>query len=492
MGCEFLARGRFARSCLALMTATALATSCSRLTDGAAGRPEPIDELQVTATADPAAVVERGSTTLSADVSGGVDPLVYRWDQNGGPAEITLTSAREATTATGIFETPGLYVFRVTVTEGTGTVGEDFVRVNVAAGVTVSVTSESSEIFEGASATLAAVTTDGTAPFTFAWSRDRGPQELDLSAETETEMVTPALTEVGTYAFRVTVTDSAGFTATDTVEVKVQSSLEVEAPTLATVGEAVDLTSTLLADFTGVTFAWEVTQGEAAIENPTEATASLTASRGETLNVKLTMTLPGDADPSVEVTREVEIVAIESARPRVAFETNFGSFTMELDADAAPAYVANFLAYVDEGFYDGLLFHRNACSENADTGGGDPFVLQGGGYERSGTDVELKDPTRDPVPGEPENGLSNGTKYSVSMALSRGDADSAETQFFINLDDNSFLDDQGFRVFAFVVTGKDVIDDIAAQPREESTVLNNEVSQPVEDVIMETVRRAAR
>lgn len=469
---------------------TTFAPSCSRLTDGAAERPEPVDELTVTASADPAAVVQRGSTTLRAEVSDGAAPYRYRWDQNGGPADIALTADRAETTATGIFDTPGLYVFRVTVTDQGGATGEDFVQVNVSAGVSVNVTAESAEIFEGTAAMLNAVTTDGTEPFTFAWSRERGPQDVDLGAETAAEIVTPALLEIGTYAFRVTVTDAAGFTATDTVEVRVQSSLDVEAPDLATVGEPVELNSTLLADFTDVTYAWEITQGEGSIENPTQATASLTTTNGETLKVKLTMTLPGDSEPLVEVTRELEIVSIESAAPQVEIDTNFGSFTLELDADAAPGYVANFLAYVDEGFYDGLLFHRNACSENPDTGECEPFVLQGGGYERNGTDLELKEPTRDPVPGEPPNGLSNGTTYSVSMALSRGDADSAETQFFINLADNSFLDDQDFRVFAFVVAGRDVIDEIVDQPREQSTVLNNEVSQPVEDVIMETVRRA--
>lgn len=427
---------------------------------------------------------------MRAEVPTGSAPFEYRWDQNGGPADIELTDARAAETATGVFETPGLYVFRVSVTDSTGANGEAFVRVNVSAGVSVTARSDASEIFEGASANLRAEPTDGTAPFTFSWSRERGPGDVDLSGQADADIVTPPLIEVGTYVFRVTVTDSAGFTATDSVEVKVEASLEIETPKLATVGDGATLTATLLADFSSVAYSWEVTRGEATIENPTQATARLVASTGETLGVRLTLTITGDAGAPAEVLREAEIVAIENALPRVLINTHFGAITLELDAEAAPGYVANFLAYVDDGFYDGLLFHRNACSENPDTGDCEPFVLQGGGYERQGTTLELKDPTRDAVPGESENGLSNGTLYTVAMALSRGDANSAETQFFINLADNSFLDDQGFRVFATVVDGRDVVDDIVAQPREESTVLNSEVSLPVEDVIMVTVRRA--
>ncbi|MEK7730715.1 MAG: peptidylprolyl isomerase, partial [Planctomycetota bacterium] len=100
--------------------------------------------------------------------------------------------------------------------------------------------------------------------------------------------------------------------------------------------------------------------------------------------------------------------------------------------------------------------------------------------------------TRDPVPSEADNGLSNSVLYSVALALSRGDPDSGTTQFFINLSEaNSFLDDQGFTVFGQVIEGTNVVDDIAALETIASPIIPGEVSLPAEDVIMGRVTRVS-
>ena len=119
----------------------------------------------------------------------------------------------------------------------------------------------------------------------------------------------------------------------------------------------------------------------------------------------------------------------------------------------------------------------------------DPFVLQGGGYVRVDDELELKEPTRPAVMSEAPTGLSNAELYSVSLALSGGNVNSGTTQFFFNMRDNGFLDDQGFTVFGRVVEGTDVVDTIVAQERTESPIIAGEVSLPVEDVIMERVTR---
>ena len=109
---------------------------------------------------------------------------------------------------------------------------------------------------------------------------------------------------------------------------------------------------------------------------------------------------------------------------KVLLNTNHGDITLELDAEKAPQTVENFLAYVNSGHYDGTIFHRVI----------DGFMIQGGGYEAS---LKQK-PTRDPVENEASNGLKNA-HYSVAMART-SDPHSATAQFFINVNDNEFLD----------------------------------------------------
>lgn len=137
-------------------------------------------------------------------------------------------------------------------------------------------------------------------------------------------------------------------------------------------------------------------------------------------------------------------------RPMVVMETSHGEVTIELYPDKAPITVANFLQYVDDGFFDGTIFHRVIPG----------FVIQGGGF----TEDMRQKPTRDPIKNEADNGLLN-LRGSLSMARTQ-QVDSATSQFFINLADNAFLDhgsrDFGYAVFANVVDGLDVIDRIAA------------------------------
>jgi len=135
----------------------------------------------------------------------------------------------------------------------------------------------------------------------------------------------------------------------------------------------------------------------------------------------------------------------------VKFETSLGDFVIALDAAKAPVTVANFLQYVDDGHFDGTVFHRVIPG----------FVIQGGGMT---ADMSQK-PTRKPIENEATNGLKN-LRGTLSMARTN-DVNSATSQFFVNLADNAFLDHQGprnfgYAVFGKVVEGMDVIDAIAA------------------------------
>ncbi len=136
----------------------------------------------------------------------------------------------------------------------------------------------------------------------------------------------------------------------------------------------------------------------------------------------------------------------------VKLSTNFGDITLELDADKAPITVANFLQYVDSGFYNGVIFHRVI----------DGFMIQGGGF-----DANMKQKTtKDEIKNEADNGLTNN-KYTVAMART-SIPDSASSQFFINIADNDFLNHTaktssgwGYCVFGKVIDGMDVVDKIA-------------------------------
>ena len=135
----------------------------------------------------------------------------------------------------------------------------------------------------------------------------------------------------------------------------------------------------------------------------------------------------------------------------VTIATTVGQITLELDADNAPKTVENFLAYASSGFYDGTIFHRVINN----------FMIQGGGFT---TDMEQK-PTQAPVDNEANNGLKN-ERGTIAMARTQ-DPHSATAQFFINVQDNDFLNHTGenmqgwgYTVFGKVTQGEAVLDKI--------------------------------
>lgn len=166
----------------------------------------------------------------------------------------------------------------------------------------------------------------------------------------------------------------------------------------------------------------------------------------------------------------------EEKNPRVLMETSMGNITMELFRDKAPISVRNFLSYVREGFYDGLIFHRVIRD----------FMIQGGGMDAS---MQQKK-TKFAIKNEAANGLSN-KRGTVAMART-GVVDSATSQFFINVTDNAFLDYRGktpdlfgYAVFGQVVDGMDVVDAIR-QVKTGTKMGHSDV--PVEPVVINSIR----
>ena len=145
--------------------------------------------------------------------------------------------------------------------------------------------------------------------------------------------------------------------------------------------------------------------------------------------------------------------AASLAGPKVEFKTTMGNFVVELDSVKAPKTSANFLNYVNSGFYNGTIFHRVI----------DGFMIQGGGFT---PDLTQK-PTNAPVVSEAQNGLKNQT-YTIAMART-SDPDSATAQFFINVKDNEGLNypnamGNGYTVFGTVISGTQTIDAIRKIP----------------------------
>ena len=159
----------------------------------------------------------------------------------------------------------------------------------------------------------------------------------------------------------------------------------------------------------------------------------------------------------------------------VMMNTTVGPMTIELDADTAPKTVENFLSYVAGGFYDGTIFHRVI----------DNFMIQGGGFT---ADMEQKS-TQAPIENEANNGLKN-QRGTIAMARTQ-DPHSATAQFFINVQDNDFLNHTGenmqgwgYAVFGKVTDGEDVLDKIRGV-QTGSQAGHQDV--PVEPIIIESV-----
>jgi peptidyl-prolyl cis-trans isomerase A (cyclophilin A) len=161
----------------------------------------------------------------------------------------------------------------------------------------------------------------------------------------------------------------------------------------------------------------------------------------------------------------------------IRFETSHGDFVIELFEKEAPLSAANFLQYVDDGFFEGTIFHRIVPG----------FVIQGGGLT---ADFDQKE-NRPPVKNEATNGIRN-ERGTLSMARTN-DINSATSQFFVNLADNEFLDHKpgnyGYAVFGRVTEGLEVVDKIA---KVKTGRRKGYTDAPLEDVVIKSAKRVEK
>lgn len=161
-------------------------------------------------------------------------------------------------------------------------------------------------------------------------------------------------------------------------------------------------------------------------------------------------------------------LASAEALPKVSMKTSAGEIVLELNPEKAPKTVENFLQYVKSGFYNGTIFHRVING----------FMIQGGGYDAQGKEKS----TREPIQNEAKNGLRNQA-YTIAMART-SDPHSASAQFFINVNNNRFLDypgqdGWGYAVFGKVIKGADVVDKIRS-------VETDRRDKPLQNVVIES------
>lgn len=161
--------------------------------------------------------------------------------------------------------------------------------------------------------------------------------------------------------------------------------------------------------------------------------------------------------------------ATEAAKPIVVLQTTLGEIVLQLDPVRSPLSVANFLAYVDSGHYDGTVFHRVIPR----------FMIQGGGF----TKALAQKPVRDPIVNESKNRWHN-ERGTIALARTN-DPDSATAQFFINVKMNLSLDysrgKAGYAVFGEVIDGMATVDAITWQP---TATIGGHADVPVEPIVL--------
>ena len=210
-----------------------------------------------------------------------------------------------------------------------------------------------------------------------------------------------------------------------------------------------------------------IVESGGACTNPSFATNSTT----DLLVLNCTVTVVGDMTLNIKDANGSSIytTTLNVPKPQVALITALGGITLELDHSKAPLSVDNFLSYVRKGYYSNTLFHRVISG----------FMIQGGGFT---TGMVRKPGLTDPIKLESNNGLSN-VRGTLAMARTNV-ANSATSEFYINLVDNLFLDyknegNPGYAVFGTVLEGLDIVDTIGAKP---TGYFNGYADVPLEDV----------
>ncbi len=470
--------------------------------------PVAANRLTVSANGDMFATEEE-TLTLTADASGGVPPYAFRWNvelvpndpddpfdggllvvPDGLSAEIEVTNLAI-----------GRYIYRVRATDRSGGVATDFVMIDVgptALRASVAELENEDDVLMADAAVPFTLTAEVNlaGDFSYLWSSLSGPEVIFSSTDEETTDVTPLEPGDAVIQLRVRDLDTNALSTVDinvTVEQGNAFLVRVDQPDLVLLNEAGTFSANIsndTVDADSLSYTWELTKGVGAtIVSPDARTTEIIGRALDTVVVRVTAsgTVNGTQQAASE---ELEIVILRDLSPHFVMHVNSlnegvqGFIEFEFDAEAAPKTVASIVRHIDDGFYNGKIWHRLALS------GDDPFVAQFGGFERDGDDLVADESTRDSVESEAEGSLGN-TTGTLGLALIGGDAGSGTTQIFVNMQDNDFLDDQGFTAFGRVVDGFEIIEAMFdAETGTQDTIDGASLSDiPVDDIGITFLRR---
>ena len=436
---------------------------------------EVVGNLLLIADAGDNMTVKIGSTVTldgsgSYDQSG--DAITYAWKAPNG---ITLSDATAAQPTFTASDTISTLEFELTVRDSKGDIAVDTVIVTVVTNLPPIADAGADQVVNGGDMVIldGTLSTDPDGdPITYSWEQV-GLATIALIADTVAQAVFTAPDASVTLTFQLTVTDDKNNSDTDTVTIVVNMPPTVVLTETRKVVSDVDVTldasGSTDPDDDPLTYSWTQTAG-----------TSVTLADDQTSTPKFTV-----PDTTDDLTFEVSVsdgqggtstattTLTPTTAPRVRLDTTLGDVVLEILLADAPITSLNFLQYVEDGFYNETIFHRVIAD----------FVVQGGGFL---TGLAAQEGVRDTIQNEFSADRSN-IRGTVAMAKVGGDPDSASSQFFFNLADNSAnLDDQngGFTVFARVTEGLDIVDAMGAVQTETK---NDPNGTPVDDVPVDDI-----
>ena len=391
--------------------------------------------------------------TLSGSARGGVGSIAYTWTQDLSQSGLTVVlSADDVPSPT--FSAPELtdgvtLVFVLGVQDEAGSSDSDEVTV-IVAGILAAQAGADQAVLEETQATLNGSVRGGVGQSSFAWLQTAGPDVvLDNPNSATPTFTVPDVEQTTTLTFELTVTDETNQTASDTVDVEIVLGFTALAGADQTVwpGQTVTLQGDAVGGEGDTTYEWRQTDGPNVVLTDPNAQSPMFAAPLVEDDTTLTFELTATDEALDTATDTIDIVV---DAPEVRFSTTMGDFVILLRPDAAPLGIENFLRYVNEDFYPGLIMHRVIPD----------FVVQGGGW---GPDLD-QTYRYGGIPLESQNGLFNQRGW-VAYART-ADPDSASSEFYVNLIDNTDLDyispqEPGYAVFGKIIEGMDVIDAMA-------------------------------